>query len=130
MGVFNTSGIEAYARALREDPGLWDKVVNYKKPTFKSFANGTCDCPLCDQLVFIYEFLSKDKPEFLSAEKRGKWRVDKTTGFTSIDVNASDGVDAVQPTLANPTDQATLEELRKALQTYILLHLRALRPGG
>ena len=41
------------------------KVAGFKKSTLKAFAFGGCDSPLCDQLLFLYEWLRVEKPHWL-----------------------------------------------------------------
>ena len=125
--VFFEKGVIEYARALKADAEIWHKVVDYKRSTVASFAAGACDSPLCDQLLFLYEWLKREKPGWLANEEIGQWCLNRKSGFTSIDRAATDGIRAIQPVLRNANDTAILEEIRGVLQTFALQHVEALR---
>ena len=120
----------SYAQALQADGEIWKKVVGFKKSTVPAFAAGSCDSPLCDQLLFLHEWLAKEQPGWLASQEIGKWCLDRTSGFTSIrpaDPAASGGIRGVQPVLLNPKDENMLEEIRAVLQQYALQHVQALQ---
>ena len=83
--------------------------------------------PLCDQLLFLYEWLEHEQPGWLAPEEVGRWCLDRKSSFISVDPTASDGIRAVQPTLQRPNDEAVLEAIRGVLQKYALQHLESLR---
>jgi hypothetical protein len=120
--------VNKYAQAIKADPAIWDKVVGYKKTTVAAFASGRCDAPLCDQVLFLHEWIAKEQPTWLAQASPGSWCMDKTTGFTTVKVGVSEGSLAIQPRLANPKDEAALQEIRAVLQRYCLQHVQALLP--
>jgi len=121
-------GVEAYARALVADQRLFAKVANFKKSTLKAFAFGGCDSPLCDQLLFLREYLHLHHPDFLAGDV-GKWHYDKARGITQIKYDGSGEFDAVQPIIRKPLqkDQKALIKMRHVLSSYILKHLCAVQ---
>ena len=78
-------------------------------------------------MLFLYEWLKREKPGWLANEKIGQWCLDRKSGFTSIDRAATDGIRAIQTVLKNPNDTAILEEIRGVLQTFALQHVEAPR---
>jgi hypothetical protein len=125
--VFFADGVEAYAKALYADSSLWAKVASHKKSTAKAFACGSCDGPLCDQLLFLFEWLSHTQPSWLAHSEPGTWCMDPKSGFTTISASATDkgalGILAVQPVLATPQDAKVMGDLRRILEEYFLKQL-------
>lgn len=126
--LFYEKDVSDYAKAIKADSAIWDKVVKYKKTTVAAFAHGSCDSPLCDQLLFLYEWLVKLQPTWLAQVSPGSWCVDRATGYTTVKFGVSDGTPAIQPKLAHPKDEAALQGMRAVLQRYCLEHVQALQP--
>jgi len=123
--VFKSEGVNAYAQALCSDEAIFSKVASYKKSTLHAFANGTCDMPLCDQVCFLYEWAQKECPKLLEYPQ-GEWWIDPKTGHSGVcdgDHEHKLGVQAIQPVMVNPKDEATLQAFRSALEKYLLRHL-------
>merc|ERR1712151_616425 len=118
---------ELYAKALMNDTSLFSKVANHKKSTVRAFALGSCDGPLCDQLIFLCEWLATEQPSWTAPCEPGFWVVDKAKGFTSV--NATDvaegalGIKAKQPVLDKPLDKEVVGKLRDVLEEYFFRHV-------
>merc|ERR1712019_155446 len=61
-----------YAKALLSDEDLFAKLDGPKKTIIRTFAFGGCNSPLCDQVLFLYEWLLRERPDWLLASE-GKW---------------------------------------------------------
>lgn len=120
--------VKVYAKALVQDPVLFAKVADFKKSTFRCFANGGCDSPLCDQLVFLYEWLKESKPDLLDegTQDPGTWYLDREKGFTVIKRDGTGRFPAIQPVLKHPKEENSLIDMRKATEAYIIKHLEAM----
>merc|ERR1719323_237075 len=91
-----------YAKTLVNDKPLFKKVAGYKKSTLNAVAYDADDAPLCDQLLFLYEWHTQTCGEEFQGvfhRQQGKWTItDK--GVTKVDVEAGpddDYISAVQP---------------------------------
>mmetsp|Transcript_140937 Transcript_140937/g.244058 ORF Transcript_140937/g.244058 Transcript_140937/m.244058 type:complete len:193 (-) Transcript_140937:94-672(-) len=117
----------AYAKALVADAGLFAKVVGFKKNTVKAYAGNGCDSPICDQLVFLYEWLCAEMPDAMINLEAGIWVFNKEKGFTTVKPgDISDGdIKAIQPQLKNPKDEASLMKMRTILEENLLNFLLA-----
>lgn len=121
--VYDAGGpgaIENYAKALVSDQELFAKVAGFKKTTLRAYACGSCDSPLCDQLVFLYQWIKAEMPECLSDQTPGSWVFDQKKGFTSVSPTADGPFRAIQPTLKEPKDEASLIRMRTALESYVV----------
>jgi len=125
--VFESDGVNAFAKKLRADEGLFAKVVNYKKSTIVAFATDSCDSPMCDQLLFLYEWLMENEASWLTQGKQGKWVLDPKRGFTRIDASASGGISAIQPVMVNSQDEFALQKMRVMTEAYVFKHLGSLQ---
>jgi len=131
--LFTQDTLQAYCAGIKDDFVLWCKVPDFKKSTIAAFAFGCCDSPLCDQLIFVIEFLKETYPEALKNTANGKWTVNAEKGFTSVEAatTLSDGDTwATQPILANHQDLQALNLGRHALQNFLLRHLRKFGKGS
>lgn len=127
--------IQAYARSFVEDPGLMAKVANYKKNTMMSFAYGSSDSPLCDQILFLYLWMKEKHPDWLAPAAEGVWVCDRRSGFTSVEpkVEPRDGKEflGVQPALAPSwvKDEQASKEMRRTIHEQTLTYMRSLTPS-
>ena len=125
--IFHRSGTEAYAKALMNDSILFSKVAGYKTSTVRAFAEGSCDAPLCDQVIFLCAWLATMQPTWIASCEPGFWVVDRASGYTSV--NATDvaegalGICAKQPVLDQPLDENVVGKLRNVLEEYFFRHL-------
>jgi len=120
--------LQEYASRMLEDPCISQKMADYKKSTFKAFACGGCDSPLCDQLLFLYEWACKERSHYLEIEE-GYWHFNAEKGFTEIKSTSDGSPDtfrAIRPKIAHPNQEEELVELRHALHNYLMKHLFAL----
>merc|ERR1712217_362453 len=79
--------VRQYCKAVSEDKHLFWKVRQKKRSTFFACANGGCDWPLCDQLVFASEYLKMKIPKSLKWE-RGSWSFEVGSGtFPKLQAN-------------------------------------------
>eukprot|EP00971_Amphidinium_carterae_P166060 3291484-Amphidinium_carterae.1 len=63
-----------YARKIVENEDLFLCVQDNKKSTLQAFAFRACDSPLCEQLLFLYEWLLEHDPSLLEKhDVPGKW---------------------------------------------------------
>merc|ERR1711879_771488 len=99
-----------------------------KKSTFRSFACDTCDSPLCDQLVFLYSWLKREREDLFdsSSLEEGTWYLDRSKGFGTIKRDGSGRFPAIQPVLKDLKDEASLTEMSKTLEKYIFKHLESI----
>ena len=67
------------------DSILFPKVAGYKTSTVRAFAEGSCDAPLCDQVIFLCAWLATKKPTWIASCEPGVWVVDWTRDYTSVD---------------------------------------------
>lgn len=123
-----------YAQDIFQDKPLFAKMAHHKKSTLFAMANDADDAPLCDQLLFLYEWHTHRKRRGVFREDRGKW-TRTAQGFTSIDTCATQEdaasatargepfIWAVQPYMEDPFDEDSLDRMREKLQKYLLLHL-------
>jgi len=124
------TGLKDYAQALLEDEEIFDKVVGFKKNTLRAFADGGCDSPLCDQLVFLYEWLVTEHPEYMDDKPPGWWHYcnKKCFTYTSEELDTEKALStpfkAIQPTLKSPKDESSLLDMRLALQDTLLRCVR------
>ena len=65
--IFHRSGTAAYAKALMNDSILFSKVAGYKTSTVRAFAEGSCDAPLCDQVIFLCAWIPTMQPTWIAA---------------------------------------------------------------
>jgi len=123
-------------------PKLLEHVVNKKKNTLKAFACGSCDVPLCDQLLFLREWARDHQPPVPRdlnnrpetegtwiSEISGTWVYNKKDGYTSVDTRPeveTMGLKAVQPVMREHRDAEALYRMREALQDYTFKHLELL----
>jgi hypothetical protein len=120
--------LPTYCNDIIEDFVLYCKTPNFKKSTIAAFAFKNCDSPLCDQLIFIMEYMLSHHPKHLTRTQPGKWNVDEKKGFTSVDngVALSErDTQASQPVLSDPHNEECLKAARIALQDYLMRHLRS-----
>merc|ERR1711972_1002501 len=119
--------VRQYCKAISEDKHLFWKVRQNKRSTFFAYANGGCDWPLCDQLVFASEYLKTKIPKSLKWE-RGSWSFEVGSGtFPKLQANGL--FQAVRPRLCDSMDEGTLTKLRRVMEEYLLLHLDTLHVG-
>jgi len=125
---------QEYARELVADKGLFDKVANFKKSTLFAFSKGYDDSPLCDQLLFLYEWqqqFSADPNNRVFSMEVGEWKVDPEKGRTQVtkmDQVPMEKVRGFQPVMEDPFDEDSLEKMQNMLQEYLLGHLEWLYP--
>ena len=86
--------------------------------------------PLCDQLCFLYAWLRKERPGALRGGVEGEWWLDEKSGYTGVcdgrrPSPSRCGIPAIQPCLAEPLDEALLQSMREALETFLLRHLES-----
>lgn len=118
----DSDAIREYSKAVVEDGEIFSKIRKYKHTTLLSMAYGGCDSPLCDQLLFLYEWLMKNESSSLKVTE-GFWNFDKAKGFTSVVQEDNGMFRAKQPVLVNPKDEELLVRMRDALETYLMQHL-------
>merc|ERR1712079_90507 len=99
------------------------KVAKFKHSTLNAMAYGGCDFPLCDQILFLYEWMLREAPNSLQMVE-GYWVLNREKGFTSVTQEGSGGIRAIQPCLQDPKDEAVLVRMRNALEEYFVRHLR------
>jgi len=118
------AAIREYARALLEDAQLFSKVADYKCATVRALAHGSINSPLCDQLLFLHEWLTRERPEWLSLPKKeGRWSVDQDKGFSCVTQGDEGGPRAVQPVLQDPTQEDNFREMARAMEEHFIKHL-------
>jgi len=128
------NSIRDYAKAIYEAPELFSKVNDFKKSTLVSFAYDGCDSPLCDQIVFLYEWLTNNGSGSNALESnRAWWHVQHKEGvgvytYISDESVSPYGIQATQPKMRDPYDEEELQGMRKALTDYFLRHLQELYP--
>jgi len=125
--LFAETKVQEYCKGIVNDFVLFSKVPDFKKSTIAAFAHGCCDSPLCDQLIFLIEYLKLKRPTALKDTEVGKWTVNSERGFTAVERSSSlsaDDTRAIQPVLRDHNDMETLKVARIALQHYLLEHLR------
>merc|ERR1711920_102873 len=98
------------------------RVKMFKRSTIKAFAQGACDSPLCDELLFLYLWLREHDTDALDVDT-GMWNLDKENGFTTIQKTGM--FKAIRPKLKHPRDEAMLLKLREAFAKELFLHLDA-----
>jgi len=132
--------VREYALALVHNKVLWKKVAGHKKSTLAAVAYDADDAPLCDQLLFLYEWYNfkgeQTQREGVFKKDIGKWEIDKAKGFSQVVSQSSeeaaggydeiDHIRAIQPYMEDPFDEDSLDHMRERLQEYILEHLRQL----
>lgn len=127
---FKAKDYMGYAKALIDDGPLFDRVQGFKKSTLVAFAVGGCDSPLCDQLVFLNEWLVETNPSWVTQDV-GVWVFDKEKGFTCVRPRTAEDdascIAALQPALTSPKDEAGMWAMRTTLQTYLLQHINCLK---
>jgi len=124
--TFQRLGINAYAKELASSP-LFAKVAGFKKSTLKAFAAGGCDSPLCDQLLFLAEWLLDEQKTWVTTTS-GAWEFDKDKGFTTIvETPQENAMRGSRPTLSKPKDEASLLQMRAVLEHYLRKHVDSLR---
>jgi hypothetical protein len=64
-----------YAKAMVGEPSIYEKVLNFKKSTLMAFAHGSCDSPLCDQLIFLAEYSLAKNPSVFKDIVYGRWEM-------------------------------------------------------
>lgn len=117
------NAVQQWCKAMVEDSDLFALVAGFKKSTFLAMAYGGCDAPLCDQLLFLYEWMVQEAPESLVATE-GYWKFNKEKGFTMVTQEPTGSFRAIQPVLKEPKDEQVLVRMRHALETYFLRHLK------
>lgn len=136
----NYTKVREYALAIVDDKVLWKKVAGHKKSTLAAVAYDADDAPLCDQLLFLYEWYNfngeEKKREGVFKKDIGKWEIDKAKGFSAVVGESTeeaagsyeeiDHIRAIQPYMEDPYDEDSLDHMRERLQEYILEHLRQL----
>lgn len=127
---YSEKTVQEYCDGILKDFALFAKVPDFKKSIVTAFAFGCCDSPLCDQLLFLIEWLKDRQPDALDKKETGTWQLDDK-GFTMVKDGrvAADGAAGVQPVLHEPLNEEVLSSCRNALQEYLLRHLRSLQPG-
>uniref|UniRef100_A0A7S1AKA4 Uncharacterized protein n=1 Tax=Noctiluca scintillans TaxID=2966 RepID=A0A7S1AKA4_NOCSC len=116
------AAIREYARGLFEDAQLFSKVADYKCGTVRALAHGSINSPLCDQLLFLHEWLTKERPWWLCLQE-GRWSIDKDNGFSCVTQGDEGGPRAVQPVLQDPAQEDRLAEMAGAMEKYFIKHL-------
>jgi len=124
--LYEDGKIKEYAQTVVSDPDLFSKVVKKKMVTLRAFACDCCDAPLCDQLLFINEWVKINQPKsftWVSAEQ-GAWNYNVKWQCTSVDTRPGMlGIRAVQPVMRQPHDAEALYRMSEALQDYMLGHM-------
>merc|ERR1712217_467999 len=118
--------IEKYCKHIVDDFVLFAKVREFKKRTLASFAFGGCDSPLCDQLIFLHEWIALRQPEWIDTHE-GEWRFDQEAAHTKVDTSSRRGPQGCQPSLKDPNDETKLNVQRDKLQEYVMRHLHRLK---
>jgi hypothetical protein len=124
--------VRAYAKQVVADQALFDKIAGFKKSTFQAYATDSCDSPLCDQLVLLYEWLATDAPGALKDHhEAGRWVFNREKGFTQVIYGESadaetDYIPAIQPKLLDPRDEKLLGSMRDFLKVSLIEHLELL----
>merc|ERR1719215_1681491 len=72
---FTDTTLQEYCTGIVNDFVLFSKVPDFKKSSIAAFASGCCDSPLCDQLIFVFEYLKVERPTALKNTAAGKWTV-------------------------------------------------------
>merc|ERR1712146_30991 len=109
--LYDNGELQQFCEAILDDFTLFRKVVKFKQSTIAAFAFGGCDSPLCDQLLFLHEWMEVNMPCSLAKPVVGGWVFDLAKGFTTIG-DPSVGVLATQPSLSNPNEEWTLNQGR------------------
>merc|ERR1712232_1166795 len=114
--------LQEYCKGIVDDFELFCKVQDFKKSTIASFAFKCCDSPLCDQLIFLQEYLMVARQDSLDKTAPGTWVVTEK-GFTSVKYSdgqlSANDVLATQPVLKEPLNESCLAAGRWALQEYL-----------
>jgi len=116
---FKPKSMQAYCHTLIDEVTIFDKVKAFKKSTIRAFAAGGCDSPLCDQLLFLYLWMSRYRKSDLVI-REGKWRRNEH-GFS--EVGPTGLFPAVQPILKDPCDEQALLAMRHALQDGLFRYM-------
>lgn len=117
--------IQEYCKGIVSDFVLYSKAPDFKKSIIAAFAFNCADSPLCDQLIFLQEYMMVTRRSALAKLEPGSWNLDEAKGFTSVKIGAKDDTQAIQPILKSPLKEADLEYARNALQEYLLRHIRS-----
>eukprot|EP00927_Polykrikos_kofoidii_P060167 TRINITY_DN55232_c0_g1_i1.p1 TRINITY_DN55232_c0_g1~~TRINITY_DN55232_c0_g1_i1.p1 ORF type:complete len:1003 (-),score=175.20 TRINITY_DN55232_c0_g1_i1:24-3032(-) len=126
----NVDDVREYALALLDDDDLFSKVADTKKSSIRTFAHGTCSSPLCHQIHFLFEWLQSERPDKLK-EESGFWAYDQAKGSTTFSRRGTEGqIQAVQPSLKDPSDTTVLSDMRLALWAFLDRRLTALGVSG
>jgi len=135
---YKAGEIQKYAKTICENSELCKHIVPKKKPTLGAFACGSCDAPLCDQLLFLVPWARENQPRMPRSdeeapspgseltwlrEDKGTWMYNMKDGFTSVDAKGTVGLGALRPVMREPRDAEALYRMREALQDYTLDHL-------
>lgn len=124
--LFHAGDMAKYCDHIVNNTDLFMNTRNFKKSTIVAFALDGLDSPLCDQLVFLHEWLALCKVDYLK-QPEGMWYVDLEKGNTRVDLKAKDGrTKAIQPVLKEPLNAEVLEFCAAAMQRHLLQHLRQL----
>lgn len=140
VAILESQGCQAYCAALLHDEPIYKQVTKFKQGTVRALANRQADGPLCDQLCFLWDYLrltrGEEAAEILDKGPTGMWTINKERGFSGVrtggDANPEldMGIQALQPKLRNPRDEATLLMLSDVLEEYLLRHLEQVRAMG
>jgi len=128
--------VQRYAHKIYMDDSLYGHVAEFKKSTLRALALGGDDSPLCDQILFLYEWSERFRKELIADNDPGMWDIDYVKGFTSIKAEVMDPkpshgqISAKQPALLNPLDELGLDLLRQALSKFFLRHLSSIYACG
>lgn len=115
--------VQEYAKMLVTDKDIFAKVVKFKRNTIRAYAGGGCDAPLCDQLVFLYEWLRIELPNTLAGMTEGTWKFNAEKGFSSVEDGGDGNIRAIQPYLSSPGDETSLMKMRCKLESNLLRFL-------
>mmetsp|Transcript_89489 Transcript_89489/g.217084 ORF Transcript_89489/g.217084 Transcript_89489/m.217084 type:complete len:180 (-) Transcript_89489:161-700(-) len=138
--LYNQGKIQQYAQFICTNEHLYQKVVPKKRLTLRSFACDGCDAPLCDQLLFLNEWVKANQPqapaqyadlkgvaETWVVEEKGVWNLNRVHQYTSVDTKEGmPGLKAQQPLMRHTHDAEALYRMSEALQDYTLNHLSEL----
>jgi hypothetical protein len=120
-----------YCKKLYEDAELYHAVKSFKKSTVSAFAFGGCDSPLCDQLIFLHEWLCDEMSEALVKPTPGRWTIvgqkagqASHTAVEHVGNVSKGGTLAIQPHLRAPEDEDALKTMRECLENMLLKHLK------
>jgi len=129
--------LAAFAHKIFNDEDLFRYVKNVKKSTLQAFAYHACDSPLCDQLLFLYEWLLEKGTSLLAKhDAPGRWILPEGKKYSIVEpVRDQDykylphELRAIQPVLRYPLYKQGLDSMREALNDYLLNHLDAMERG-